>query len=82
MNLKHEEDNDYMLLAQEGLRDVYDQEPDGLWEQTETKKTLWDAIQNLPAEMLANDHEIDPDRIFGNTRDRSTTGGREPFSFD
>ena len=28
----HWAENDYTLLAQEGLRDVYDQEPDGLWE--------------------------------------------------
>jgi hypothetical protein len=32
VSLAHSED-DYILLAQEGLRTVYDQEPDGLWEQ-------------------------------------------------
>ena len=25
--------NDYEILAEEGLKDVYDNEPDGLWEQ-------------------------------------------------
>ena len=25
--------NEYELLAEEGLREVYDREPDGLWEQ-------------------------------------------------